>query len=65
VPKIIINDTINIVLKTAISISVISNHNSFRVLFERNCFRFEKKVYLYFSIGNGQPMQGTGTVPTV
>ena len=33
--KIIINDTIYLFLKTAISISLISNHNSFRVLFEK------------------------------
>jgi len=33
VPKIIINNTINIFL-TAISILVISNHNSIRVLFD-------------------------------
>jgi len=32
VPKIIINDTISLFLKTAISILLISNHNSFRVL---------------------------------
>jgi len=35
VPKIIINDTINLLIKTAISISVISNGNSFRVLFDK------------------------------
>jgi len=32
VPKIIINNTISLFLKTAISILLISNHNSFRVL---------------------------------
>ena len=32
--KIIINDTINLFFKTAMSIGVISNHNSFRVLFD-------------------------------
>ena len=32
-PKIVINETINLFLKTAISILVISNYNSFRVLF--------------------------------
>ena len=35
VPKIIINNTINSFLKTAISILVISNHNSFRVLLDK------------------------------
>ena len=58
VRKIIINDTI-IFLKTAISISVFSNHNSFRVPFDKIAsvgnILFEK-IYLYFSIGNGQPM---------
>jgi len=36
VPKIIItiNDTINFTFETAISILAISNHNSFRVLFD-------------------------------
>ena len=34
VPQIIINDTVNFFL-TAISICVISNHNSFRVLFDK------------------------------
>jgi len=33
--KIAINDTINLFLKTAISILVISKHNSFRVLFDK------------------------------
>jgi len=41
VPKIIINDTINLFFTSAISILVISNHNSFRVL-------FDKIVSLYF-----------------
>ena len=35
VPKIIINDTRNLFL-TAMSISVISNHNSFRLLFDKS-----------------------------
>jgi len=34
VPKIVIIDTVNLLLKTAISILVISNHNSFRALFD-------------------------------
>ena len=58
VPKIIINDIINL-LFTAIIILVISNHNSFRVTFDKIAFvYFNWKIYLYFSIGNGQP-QGT------
>jgi len=35
VPKIIINDTIIFFFETAISILLISNHNSFRVLFDK------------------------------
>jgi len=35
VPKIVINDTVNFFSKTAISGLVISNHNSFRVLFDK------------------------------
>jgi len=35
VPKIIINDATNLFLKTAISILLISNHNSFRVPFDK------------------------------
>ena len=35
VPKIIINNTMNLLFKTAISILVISNHNSYRVLFDK------------------------------
>jgi len=33
--KIILNNTIKLFIKTAISISVISNHNSFRALFDK------------------------------
>ena len=46
VPKIIINNTINLFL-AAISILVISNHNSFRVLFVTKslpCILFEKYI---------------------
>jgi len=39
VPIITINYTINLSFKTAIGISAISNHNGFRVLFDKNCFR--------------------------
>jgi len=59
VPKIIINDTINLFSKTAIIILVISNHNRFWLLFDEIALLpyilFEKHNYLYFSIGNGQP----------
>ena len=54
-PKIITDDTINLFL-TAISILVISNHDSFRVLFD-NLHPYVFKIYLYFSIGNGQPRE--------
>jgi len=43
----IINGTIHLFLKTAISILVISNHTSFRVLFEKKLlpyFLFEKYI---------------------
>jgi len=49
-PKIIIDDTIYLFLKTAISILVISNHNSFRVSFDKiasvACILFEKCIYI-------------------
>jgi len=42
----------------AISILVISNHNSFRVPFDKIAFvYFIWKIYLYFSIGNGEPRE--------
>jgi len=58
-PKIIINDTINLVFKTAISILVISNHNSFRVLFKIKLLPYIllKNIFQYFRIGNGQPRE--------
>ena len=34
--KIMINDAINLFFETAISILAVSNHNSFRVLFDKN-----------------------------
>ena len=44
--------------ETAISILVISKHNSFRMLLEKNCFGvYYWTIYLYFSIGNGQPRE--------
>ena len=54
-PKIVINGTINLFLKTAVSILPISNHNSFRVLFDKTAsVYFIRKIYLHFSTGNGQ-----------
>jgi len=53
VPKIIIND------------AVISNHDSFRVLFDKIAFvYFISKMYIYFSHWKW-PAQGTSTVPIV
>ena len=43
VPRIIIHNTINLFFKTAISSLVISNHNSFRVLFDEIA-----SVFFYF-----------------
>jgi len=65
VPKIVINNAINYSL-TAIGNLVISNHNSFRVVFEKKllpCILFEN-IFFYFSIRNGQPGE-TSTVPIV
>jgi len=47
-PKIIANDTIRLFFKTAISILVILNRNSFRVLFDRiaSVYLFEKYIYI-------------------
>ena len=43
------------IFRTAISILLILNHNSFRVLFDKIASAyFIWKMYLYFSIGNGQ-----------
>jgi len=45
---------------------VISNHNSFWVLFDKIAsIYFSRKIYSCFSIGNGLPAQGTSTVPVV
>ena len=56
VPKIIINNTMNLFFKSAINILVVSNHNSFRALFDKIAsVYFIWKIYLYFSIGNCQP----------
>jgi len=49
VPKIIINNTINLFSETAISILVISNHNCFRVLFGAKLLphiAFENCIYI-------------------
>jgi len=35
----------------------ISNHNSFRVLFDKIASVYLKKINLYFSIRNGQPRE--------
>ena len=60
VPKIIVNDTIKFFSQTAISTLVSSNHNSFRVLFDKLllCILFEKYI-------NVLALQWTGTVPAV
>ena len=56
--KIVINDTMNLFYRTAISILLISNHNSQWVLFDKIASEyFIWKIYLYFSIGNGQPRE--------
>jgi len=56
VQKIIVNDTIHFLFKTASSISVISNHNGFRVLFVKIAsVYFISKIYLYFSVGMARP----------
>ena len=46
------------IFETSISILVISNHNSFRMLLDKVVpVYFIWKIYLYFSIGNGQPRE--------
>ena len=47
-PTIIVNDTISLFFKTAISILVISNRNSFRVLFDKVLpyLLFEKYIFI-------------------
>jgi len=58
VPKIIINNTTKLSFLTAISILAISNRDSFRVLFDEiDSVYFVWKIYLYFSIGIGQPRE--------
>ena len=58
VPKITINGILNLLFKVAISILLVSNHNSFRVMFDKIAsVYFIWKINLYFSVGNGQPME--------
>jgi len=49
VPKVIVNNTINLLFQTAISVLVISNHNSFRVLLTKllPCILFENYIYIF------------------
>ena len=56
VPKNSVNDKSK--YKTAISILVITNHNSFRALLDKIApyILFEEHIF-YFSIGNGQPRE--------
>ena len=57
VPKIKINDNINLFL-TAISSLLISYDNSFRLLFDKIASEyFIWKIYLYFYAGNGHPRE--------
>jgi len=58
VPKIIINDTVDLVFKTAISylVGLISNHNSVRVLFDETAsVYFISKIYLYSALEMASP----------
>ena len=58
VPKITMNHTINLFFYTALSILIISNRNSSRLLFDKEKLRpyilFEK-IHLHFSVEHGQP----------
>jgi len=49
VPKIILNSTINLLFKTAISILAISNRNSFRVLFDKiaSVYFGRKNIFIF------------------
>jgi len=57
VPKIIINDTIKFFLSNSNSILVITNHNSFWVLFDKIASVYFICNILTFSIGNRQPSE--------
>ena len=64
-PKIIINDTIIFILNWAINILIISNHDSFRVLFHKVAsvfLSFEKYVNI---LALEMARQGRGTQPIV
>jgi len=65
VPKIIINNAINLSYKTAISILLISNHNSLQVLFDKNWFRvfYLKNIFIFYHWK--LPAQRTSTEPVV
>jgi len=52
-PKIVINDTINLFL-TAVGILVTSNHNNFRVVFDKLLPYISREKYI---TGNGQPRE--------
>ena len=62
VPKIIIINTI-IFFKIAINILVISNQNSFRVLFDKIASVDLKNIFIFYH--RKWPAQGTSTVPVV
>jgi len=68
VPKITISNTIglNLFFKTAISILLISNHNSFRVLFDKiPSVYFIGKIYIFKFQRWKWPAKGTvSTVPS-
>jgi len=58
VSKIIINVHKKLIFKLQSAFWVISNHNSFRVLFDKIAYVYLIwKRYLYFSVGNGQPRE--------
>ena len=64
--KIIVNDTIHFLFKTASSILVISNHNGFRVLFVKIAsVYFISKIYLYFSVGMARPANCANCIGTL
>ena len=66
VQKITINNTINLVFfKIAISILLISNHNSFRVLFDKIASVYFIWKYIFIFQHWKWPAQGTSTVPIV
>ena len=65
VPKIILNDTVNLFLYAAISIFVISNHKSFRVLFDKIASgqSYTKNIFIFYHWK--WPAQETSTVSVV